>query len=317
MLSELFFRFLLTFDLHVVKFQHHFSHNLDKILQLPAVVKRMEDKHLTEIEDGYQSQLLSTIRIPKNLHFLTERLPKPNYAPLKIKKVEKHKFLQTLGGHKDTSLGAHRDASQNSSVIEEAVRGSESVDNYTKRDRIDRDDSAKLHLPAISKEAHHKDILKIYGTREKKPKPNLIEAERAIINIDADLNLNPVRRHAEPRKPRLKERSEREKELLRELREREKERSIEKESEYERPEIGGRHRHQNSLGGREPAVYRVHDLNKDVDKHLANIKHIYGGGKPITKVHELSPLKDPIHSIAKRNKYAPIDNSDILEYIVL
>ncbi len=37
--------------------------------------------------------LLNTIRIPKNLHYLTERLPKPNYTPLKTVKIDKHKFL--------------------------------------------------------------------------------------------------------------------------------------------------------------------------------------------------------------------------------
>lgn len=30
------------------------------------------------------------------MHYLTERLPKPNYSPLKLKKIDKHKFIQTL-----------------------------------------------------------------------------------------------------------------------------------------------------------------------------------------------------------------------------
>jgi hypothetical protein len=28
---------------------------------------------------------MSTIRIPKNIKFLTDKLPKPNYSPLKLK----------------------------------------------------------------------------------------------------------------------------------------------------------------------------------------------------------------------------------------
>lgn len=31
------------------------------------------------------------------MRFLTERLPKPNYSPMKLKKIDKNKFIQTLG----------------------------------------------------------------------------------------------------------------------------------------------------------------------------------------------------------------------------
>jgi len=41
--------------------------------------------------------LLKTIRIPKNIHYLTDRLPKPNYLPLKTRKIEKSRFIQTIG----------------------------------------------------------------------------------------------------------------------------------------------------------------------------------------------------------------------------
>ena len=94
----------------------------DKILQLPAIVKRMEDRHLTEIDESFQNVLLSTIRVPKNLHFLTERLPKANYAPLKVHKVDKYKFLQTLAGYKerkpyDDRLDVYKDEGENNSHL--------------------------------------------------------------------------------------------------------------------------------------------------------------------------------------------------------
>ena len=41
--------------------------------------------------------LLNTIKFPKNLHYLTERLPAPNYNPVKIRKVDKLKYMQTMG----------------------------------------------------------------------------------------------------------------------------------------------------------------------------------------------------------------------------
>jgi NIMA (never in mitosis gene a)-related kinase len=52
----------------------------------------MNDIHLTEIDEAMPN-LLNTIKIPKNLHYLTDSLPKPNYAPLKTRRIEKSKFV--------------------------------------------------------------------------------------------------------------------------------------------------------------------------------------------------------------------------------
>ena len=73
--------------------------NCDKILQMPAVIKRLTENILQTVEE-VNPELMKTIIIPKNLHYLTDRLPKPNYTPLKTSQVEKYKFLQTLAGYK-------------------------------------------------------------------------------------------------------------------------------------------------------------------------------------------------------------------------
>jgi NIMA (never in mitosis gene a)-related kinase 1/4/5 len=67
-------------------------------LQLPAISKRLDERYLMEVDEGIPF-LLNTIRVPKNIHYLTDRLPKPNYTPLKTRKVDKQKFLQTLAGY--------------------------------------------------------------------------------------------------------------------------------------------------------------------------------------------------------------------------
>ena len=46
---------------------------------MPAVVKRINDNLLMEVDESSSINLLNTIKIPKNLHYLTDRLPKPNY----------------------------------------------------------------------------------------------------------------------------------------------------------------------------------------------------------------------------------------------
>lgn len=53
----------------------------DKILDLPIVKKKMEKLFPNEppIDFPHEANLLSTIRVPKNLLYLTDRLPKPMY----------------------------------------------------------------------------------------------------------------------------------------------------------------------------------------------------------------------------------------------
>ena len=45
---------------------------------MPGIIKRIDEKYCVEVED-MQNMLLNTIRIPKNIHYLTDSLPKPNY----------------------------------------------------------------------------------------------------------------------------------------------------------------------------------------------------------------------------------------------
>lgn len=43
--------------------------------------------------------MLQTIKIPKNLHFLTEKLPRANYSPVKVIHLDKKGFFRTIGGN--------------------------------------------------------------------------------------------------------------------------------------------------------------------------------------------------------------------------
>jgi len=269
----------------------HLRPSCDKMLQLPAMIKRMEDKHLTEIDEALNTNLLTTIRIPKNLHFLTERLPKPNYSPIKTRKVEKQKFLQTLAGYKD---------SQNTSGVEEVgVRGSESVEPYQKKG----DKQAQGYLPQLGKDpqAGNNEIIKIYG-KEKRYKNPLLEGGEPKLLAPLDMEIPPLKKPNENRKYRDKDRpAEKEKD-------RERDQSIEREPEIERMEKESLHKHQNSNPAqqkelREIPAYRIHDLNKDVDKHLANIKHIYGGKSNGKIPSDVSPIKDPLQALINKKKY--------------
>jgi NIMA (never in mitosis gene a)-related kinase len=269
----------------------HLRPSCDRILQLPAIVKRMEDKHLTEVEEDQQTMLLNTIRVPKNLHFLTERLPKANYHPLRTKKVDKHKFLQTL-------------ASSNHHMIDEAVRGSESVDSYKKEK-----DHGRVYLPPVGKEAHNKDIIKIYGGREKEKREQGAKLQNNISRISptdndgSDTEVSNSKKNIESRKKAKnfekddEQKSDREKSL--------------KEKEPDP-------KYQNNNISANKVAYKVIDLNQEVvvDKHIANIKNIYGA-KSNPKMGNDSPSKDPIHMMIKKNKNHMMVRSpsqDIAEY---
>ena len=77
----------------------HLRPNCEKLLSLPIVLKRLQDKHLLEPDEG-RSILLKTIKVPKKFQYLTDLLPKPNYSMLKLKKIDKNKFVQTVAGIK-------------------------------------------------------------------------------------------------------------------------------------------------------------------------------------------------------------------------
>jgi NIMA (never in mitosis gene a)-related kinase len=59
--------------------------NCDKILMMPSVIKHLSEVSLIEADESIP-ELLRTIKIPKNIHYLTEKLPKPNYIPLKYRR---------------------------------------------------------------------------------------------------------------------------------------------------------------------------------------------------------------------------------------
>jgi len=52
------------------------------------VQKRMNSSHYIQVDEEH-SNLLNTIRIPKNLNFLHECLPKANYSPIKFQYLDR------------------------------------------------------------------------------------------------------------------------------------------------------------------------------------------------------------------------------------
>lgn len=58
-------------------------------MELPFFRNKLKKNRELEIEE--KSILLKTIKISKNINYLTEKLPKPNYSPLRFKSIERNK----------------------------------------------------------------------------------------------------------------------------------------------------------------------------------------------------------------------------------
>ena len=55
------------------------------LLSMPFIQKRLEKGHLVEAEDEENLEMLKTIHMPNNIHYLTNKLPEANYSPIKTK----------------------------------------------------------------------------------------------------------------------------------------------------------------------------------------------------------------------------------------
>jgi hypothetical protein len=58
-------------------------------LDLPLIKKHVKKNKDMEVDE--KSILLKTIKLTKNINYLTERLPKPNYSPLRLKSISHNK----------------------------------------------------------------------------------------------------------------------------------------------------------------------------------------------------------------------------------
>lgn len=61
-----------------------------ELLSLPMVLEKINSiASLKESKEESKAGLLQTIKVPMNLQFLTDKLPKPNYEPLQLDEISK------------------------------------------------------------------------------------------------------------------------------------------------------------------------------------------------------------------------------------
>jgi serine/threonine protein kinase len=151
----------------------------DKILAMPSVIKHSSETTMVEPDEGVP-ELLRTIKVPKNIHYLTEKLPKPNYIPLKYRRsnlgvkslassLEREPSDPNNDSSIATKLGAeiptlpyiNKSKKSKDEVVEQLLKKQrkERLDMLDKLNSKSRSDQNRLEV-----EGHH------YNNRESHPK---------------------------------------------------------------------------------------------------------------------------------------------------
>jgi hypothetical protein len=89
-------------------------------MSLPFMGKRMEPKLLLENDENINPTLLNTILVPKDLHYLTDKLPVANYEPIKTRMSNNLDYVAKRSSNADNS---HADGSGNEFLIEKNSHG--------------------------------------------------------------------------------------------------------------------------------------------------------------------------------------------------
>jgi len=67
------------------------------LLGLPMVIDKIKAGNaLKESVEENKPSLLQTIKFPNNLQYLTDKLPKPNYEPLKVANLSNYEVLRKV-----------------------------------------------------------------------------------------------------------------------------------------------------------------------------------------------------------------------------
>lgn len=68
--------------------------NCDKVLSAPPIQRKLDDKLMLENDEDHVAELLNTIKMPTNQHYLTDKLPKQNYNPIKTRNSCKAELMK-------------------------------------------------------------------------------------------------------------------------------------------------------------------------------------------------------------------------------
>lgn len=182
--------------------------NCDAILALPFVQKRFNEQFLVEVDNAdYNFEMLHTIKVPQNMLFLSDKLPRANYEPMKLRKstLPQAHTSEDLTGLKNTNIFLRLNMSNPAPSLRD-----------TKNNSVSR--KRKINLPTLSNQSllnkkpsekensNANSILRKLQNRELKKKVEFLLASKPIQEINSDLmkinglSLNKVASHVPVKK---------------------------------------------------------------------------------------------------------------------
>ena len=142
----------------------------DQLLKLPIVLKHMKEASTASVQESGHSELLSTIKVPKNMRALRQQLPKSNYNPVNISKEEKEPLqelksvLQAISSENEVAKQGERISKPKSGIsfeksierIQPGVKQSAGAENHNYRSPI----TIQNEKPPLAKKDANIDVSK-------------------------------------------------------------------------------------------------------------------------------------------------------------
>jgi len=164
--------------------------NCEQLLKNPIIINRIENKLKTN-EDVEDSNLLQTIRIPKNLLFLGDRLPKTNY----------HNHL----GKKNPSYTKINDLPEiKKNTKNKKIKKEETIENKNNKDELNKEEIVKNQESIVADEGREeKENIAINSNLNLSPK-----REKSLEKVENKLATPKKEKHEEPKNEEIQNESQ-------------------------------------------------------------------------------------------------------------
>lgn len=181
----------------------------DAILGLPFIQKRFSEQFLVEVDDAdYNFEMLNTIKVPQNMLFLSDKLPRPNYEPMRVRKSKlplAHTSVE-LASLRNTNIFL----SLNMSTQLQKLGGDPKNNSVSKKRKVKLPTLSNADLltkkPSEKENSNANNVIKKLQNRELKKKVEFLLASKPLHELNSELmkinslSLNKVASHVPVKK---------------------------------------------------------------------------------------------------------------------
>jgi len=162
--------------------------NCDALLELPMIQKRINEQLWLEVDQAdYNFEMLNTIKVPQNLLFLSDKLPRANYEPLKLRRsmIPITQTSVDLTNVRNTNVYLSLNISNPPQKSESRNSSLNKKRNFKLPNLSNQDILSKK--PSEKENSNVNSIIKQFQNRELKKKVEFALANKALLDLNADL----------------------------------------------------------------------------------------------------------------------------------